>query len=540
MIRHKREAWLPVMAVIGALTLWGTANAAVLGLVRVSVDDAGVAADLGVDTEFPASLSEDGRFIVFATESALVDDDENEVGDIYVRDRVEGTTERISVGTDDEDGQHDEGDDYSFNPSISDDGRYIAFASDATNLVAGDTNGATDVFVRDREAGTTRRVSLRSDGNQSGGGEVIDLDLSGNGRFVAFVHTFDLSGPDFDADLTGGGVFVRDLEFNQTVRVSYRSTGTEAQRGVGVAINKDGRYVAFDTFDSDMIAGQPEPGGLDVFVRDRQLGLNEWISRDSTGGPFSPGHSFVSDVSADGRFVMFTSQRPEILPGDNTPGHTHLYLRDRLNDRTERLDLNSDETLTNGAFADRTAALSGNGRMALFTADGSNLAPGDSNRTLDVFLRDRQLGTTERVSLNEAGKQVPFGAQSAALSADGTTAAFRSTSSLTSPDVEPNQLYAARVGDPLFNRAPDANAGSDRTISAKAAKARVRLDGARSTDPDREGLTYLWREGSRQIATGVGPVVTLKRGIHNITLEVRDPHGATDTDDVLITVRRRR
>jgi Tol biopolymer transport system component len=357
---------------------------------------------------------------------------------------------------------------------------------------------------------------------------------------VAFVHTADLSGPDFDGEKTGGGVYVRDLEFNQTERVSFRSTGVEAQRGIGVAINEDGRYVAFDTFDIDMVAGVEESGGLDVFLRDRQLGLTEWISTNGTGDPTTPGHSFVSDVSADGRYVMFSSQRPEILPGDDTLGHTHLFLRDRLNDTTERVDVNSDEVLTNGTFAGETAALGGNGRYVLFEADGSNLAPGDTNGTFDIFLRDRQAGATERVSLTSNSGQSPFGGRSPALSADGRIAAFWSTSSLTLPEAEPGQLYAATVGDPLFNRAPNADAGDDRTVRSRAAKARVRLDGFRSSDPDEDQLTFIWREGKRELARGVNPVVRLKKGLHAITLEVRDPFGAADTDDVLITVKHRR
>lgn len=540
MLRRRRCAAVPVLALAMAFALWGVANAAVLGLERVSVDEEGAAAEFGVDGTFPPSLSEDGRFVVFTTDSILVEDDENEVNDIYLRDRLEGTTERISVSSDDEDGFNEEGDDESFNPSISDDGRYVAFASFATTLVNDDTNDSSDVFVRDRETNTTRRVSLRTDGLEPEGGEVLDVALSGNGRFVAFVHTSDLSGPEFLGEKTGGGVYVRDLEFNQTERVSFRSTGQEAQAGVGVAINAEGRYVAFDTFDPDMVAGQEESGGLDVFVRDRQLDQTEWISFNGTGGPTTPGHSFASELSADGRYVMFSSQRPEILPGDGTLGHTHLYLRDRLNDTTERVDVNSAEELTNGAFAGEVAGLSANGRFVLFGSDGSNLAPGDTNGTFDIFLRDRQAGTTERVSLLANGEQAPFGAQGPALSADGRVAAFQSTSSLTDPDAEPGQLYAAIVGDPLFNRAPNAVAGDDRTVTTRASRARVRLDGFRSSDPDQDQLTFIWREGKRQIATGVNPVVRLKKGLHAITLEVRDPSGASDTDDLLIRVRRRR
>lgn len=166
MVRRIRSAAAPVIALTGAFLFWGTANAAVLNLERVSVDNEGVAADLGIDTTSSTAVSADGRYIVFATESALVDGDDNEVGDIYLRDRAEGTTERLSVTSDDEDGFNEEGDDYSFNPSISDDGRYVAFASDATNLVDDDGNDCTDIFVRDRETNTTRRISLRSDGQE--------------------------------------------------------------------------------------------------------------------------------------------------------------------------------------------------------------------------------------------------------------------------------------------------------------------------------------------------------------------------------------
>src|SRR6266550_2391417 len=169
---------LPVGTVMLALLLLPSASAGSGATFRVSVSTGGVQ---GNGRSFAPAISADGRFVAFSSAaSSLVAGDTNGVDDVFVRDRQAGTTTRVSLAPG---GAEANGGSYS--PSISADGRYVAFLSDATNLVAGDTNSVRDVFVFDRQTGTTTRASVSSAGVQADVDSVTPV-LSGNGRFVAF------------------------------------------------------------------------------------------------------------------------------------------------------------------------------------------------------------------------------------------------------------------------------------------------------------------------------------------------------------------
>jgi Tol biopolymer transport system component len=198
------------------------------------------------------------------------------VTDVFVRDRQLGTTERVSVGPD---GAQAEGGFGSFSPSISAGGRFVAFESSATNLVPGDTNYASDVFVRDRQLGTTERVSVVTGGAQAEGGEFFGSfspSISADGRFVAFRS----SATNLVPGVTEPGTFVRD-----------RKTGTTELVGPGDegSISADGRFVVFRSSATNLVPGITEPG---IFVRDRKIGMTEFVG---------PGDE--ASISADGRFV---------------------------------------------------------------------------------------------------------------------------------------------------------------------------------------------------------------------------------------------
>src|SRR5260221_594179 len=304
------------------LALAGSARAQVTQ--RVSVSSQGVPGDFPSGSFRPnsVSMSADGRYVAFDSEAHnLVSGDTNAAGDIFVRDRWNGTTERVSV-----DSAGVQGNGFSFSPSISADGRYVAFHSSASNLVVGDTNGFTDVFVHDRQSGTTERVSIDSGGTQ-GNWESGLPSISADGHFVAFWS--------YATNLVAGdtnGVpddFVRDLWNGQTRRVNIASGGAQANNACYYSsISADGRYVAFSSLADNLVGGDFN-GYYDVFIHDRQTGVTDRMSVSSTGGEGDDdsGTNGIS-ISADGRYTAFDSAGNLLVPGD-TNGIWDVFVHDR-------------------------------------------------------------------------------------------------------------------------------------------------------------------------------------------------------------------
>ena len=354
---------------------------------RVSVDSAGNEGALGATSP---TISGDGRFVAFRSESALVPGDTNGVNDIFVHDRQLGTTERVSVTS-----GGVQADSFSADPAISGDGLYVAFVSAADNLVPNDTNGTSDIFVHDRLTGTTTRVSVASDGTQ-GDRQADDAAISADGRYVAF----DSGSTNLVPEKTNPcrDVFVRDLQSGTTERVSITSDGTEGDidpltgcDSLWPALSADGRLVAF-TSSTHLTAGDGN-NSFDVFVRDRLLGTTAMVSVSSSGeqgnGGHSNGGSRIPSLSADGRFVALDSQSNNLVSGDTNVA-TDIFVHDRLLSTTTRLSVASTGAQANGESF--VPAISADGRVVTFVSLANSLVPGDSNGVADVFVHD--LGPT--------------------------------------------------------------------------------------------------------------------------------------------------
>ena len=230
------------------------------GTVRVAVDSAGAQGNSG---SFVPSLSATGRWVAFASGATnLVAGDTNAATDIFVHDRKTGETVRVSV-----DSAGIEGNGDSSGPSISATGRWVAFQSFATNLVAGDTNEASDVFVHDRRTGQTVRVSMDSAGVQ-GNDTSSDPSISANGRWVAFQSfATNLVAGDTNGDRD---IFVHDLTTGETVRVSVNSAGIQGNsESFFASLSAKGRVVAF-TSDASNLVAEDTNGDSDVFVHYRK------------------------------------------------------------------------------------------------------------------------------------------------------------------------------------------------------------------------------------------------------------------------------
>jgi Tol biopolymer transport system component len=368
-----------------------------------------------------SALSADGRFVAFVSRASnLVPLDGNRLGDIFVRDRQTGTTERVSVTSAGTEGNGSSGDFFFYVsvPALSADGRFVAFASGASNLVAGDTNDEADIFVHDRQTGTIERVSVASDGTQGGSpvfGSLVST-LSADGRFVAFASdATNLVAGDTSGQID---VFVHDRETGATERVSVASDGTQQDSGslTPVALSADGRFVAFQS-DATNLVGDDTNGKFDVFVHDRLTGATERVSVASDGTEGN-GASASFALSADGRFVAFASSATNLVAGD-TNGVPDVFVRDRLTGTTERVSVTSDGAEgTGGSSGSLNPTLSADGRFVAFLSD-ANLA-GDTGGAVDVFVHDRQTATTVR----------PLGGgvspTSVVLSANGHSLAFDS------------------------------------------------------------------------------------------------------------------
>ena len=382
---------------------------------RVSVNGLGEQGNGYSFTNVDAAISADGRFVAFwSLATNLVPDDTNGVGDVFVRDLQTGQTQRVSVAS-----NGDQADGESRDPSISADGRYVAFWSFATNLVADDTNDHADVFVYDRQTSTIVRASVDSSGNQASGHSYFP-SLSADGRFVAFesqasdLVTGDQNGV-FD-------IFVRDLQGGTTERVSVDSSGMESDAdSLLPSISSDGRFVAFESTATNLVANDTN-GKKDVFVRDRDSATTEIASVDSSGN-FGDGDSGAPAISSDGRFVAFASAATNLV-ADDTNGNRDIFVHDRDDGSTARVSVDSAGAQVDGDSSD--PSISADGQLVAFTSTSSHLVPDDTNGADDVFLRDRTSSTTERVSVDSAGLQANGPSGGAWISADGSRVAFAS------------------------------------------------------------------------------------------------------------------
>jgi len=405
------------------------------------------------NSSFFPSISADGRYVVFESlASNLVAGDTNDNWDVFRHDLASGDIVRVSVADNETQANLS-----SYQPSISADGRYVAFYSIATNLVGGDdTNGQQDVFVRDLTAGTTVRVSVADDETQATGDSYYP-SISADGRYVAFTsRATNLVGGDDTNSNTD--VFVRDLTDGETVRVSVADDETQATGdSYNASISANGRYVAFQSYASNLVAGDTN-GSTDVFARDLTDGTTVRISVADNETQADDG-SYDASISPDGRYVAFTSLATNLVGGDDTNSNTDVFVRDLTDGTTTRVSVADNETQANGGSYQ--PSISADGRYVAFYSDSNNLVADDTNSRYDVFVRDLTDGTTTRVSVNALGVEGNFASLLPSISADGQRVAFQSAATnlttVTSPPADTCETFDWDA--PVF--ADDSNCKSD-------------------------------------------------------------------------------
>lgn len=370
-----------------------------------------------LQSEYPV-LSRSGRWVAFESQASnLVPGDTNANGDVFVHDRLTGATRRVSV-----DALGVEGNGPSRECAISADGRFVAFQSDASNLVPGDTNSTWDVFVVELATGAIERVSVSTAGAQANGISGAP-SLSADGRCVAFASAATNLVPG-DTN-TQRDIFLRDRLLGTTERISVDSNGAQMTGGAAdlPSISGDGQRIVFTSSAANLVAGDTN-GVLDVFLRDRAVNATIRVSI-TTAGAQANGASTAPVISLEGAVIAFQSAATNFVQGDNAT--LDVFVRDLFNSTTERVSNGMNAVQPNGAST--RPSISADGQRVLFQTAATNLFAGDLNGAAsDVCLFDRATSTTTPVGLSFDGRQVADGAEFGALAADGLAATFTSYS----------------------------------------------------------------------------------------------------------------
>ena len=406
---------------------------------RVSVDSAGVAANAGSTN---GVLSADGRYVVFQSSATNLVTGVSGT-QVYRHDRMSGVTLLVSVAS-----TGTPGNNVSRDPSVSANGRYVAFASFATDLVDGDTNSMSDVFVRDMQAGTTALVSSAgspADGTSGLSGLSGAREISDDGRYVAFTS--------FATNLAAGTnngrqqIYVRDMTTDAVVRASVdAATGAAGDRTSQTpAISGNGQVVAFRSESTNFSPLSTSGVTPEIFARDLVSGTT---TLESPGAAATGRSATTPALSFDGRYMAFESTGV-LDPRDLDNGTLDVYLSDRVAGTTVLA------SLSNNPIPGATSAspsISGDGRWVGFQSLDDKLVVGDANGLFDVFLYDRTTETIKLVSLNDADEQANAGSFGPSVSFDGHLVLFGSTATnLAAGSGVGNQLYVRNL---VSNQAP--------------------------------------------------------------------------------------
>ncbi len=396
--------------IVGIFVFSNLVFASSIEIVSVSSNE-----ELGNDTsqlsaDFRRPISADGRYVAFQSKSSnLVPSDTNNTRDIFVRDRELRTTERVSV-----DSLGVEGNGFSSNPSLSSNGRYVVFESLADNLVPNDTNSAQDIFIHDRETGVTERVSVNSAEVESNDNSLL-ASVSAGGRYVAFQSSATnlVSGDTNNSH----DVFVRDRELGTTERISISNLGIEGNRdSIYPMISDDGRFVAFQSFSSNLIAGTISSN---IFVYDRDLNSLEVVSVSSLGQTGNDVSEFPF-ISGSGRYVAFQSYATNLVSGDNN-NDIDLFFHDRQTGVTKKVSVNLAGGNSEGVSGN--ISISSNGKYTTFWSTADSLILEDNNdesghlgvMAVNFFLHNTETGETQIISRD---------ARHGLLSSDGNAVIF--------------------------------------------------------------------------------------------------------------------
>ncbi len=377
------------------------------------------------------AVSADGRYVTFVSDAtnmvASTPNEEAHTNNVFRRDLDTGKTELVDVNLE---GDHTR---YAFSssPSISADGRFVAFTSFGHDLVlADDDNIDDDVFVRDMVTGTTELVSTSLSGTTTGNDGSSHPRITPDGRYVFFLSSAtDLVLGDHDAEWVKQDIYRRDLWTDTTILVSKSMTSDGGGNGPSSnpIVSDDGRYVTFGSTASDLVPNDVNYEEEDVFRRDLALETTELVSVNETGTGTGTGpmHSSSGNASAssDGRFITFESEAEDLVPEDNNY-NSDIFLRDMTLGVTKLVSIDRSGTGA-GDETSRWPRISGDGRYVAFQSYARNLVPGATGSS-DIFVRDMGTNTTSEISTELNPNTGINGSWEPEISRDGRFVAFHS------------------------------------------------------------------------------------------------------------------
>ncbi len=347
-----------------------------LGAGHTTLVSVGIGGVLGNGESQQASISADGRYVVFTSyASNLLPGDTNDSPDVFLRDLRAGRTTLVSVGLN---GPADLG---AYQPEISSNGGHVSFTSAATNLVAGDTNDTADIFVRDLRARRTERVSLTAAGMQSDN-YASDATISADGRIVAFVAGAVIEPGPQPPVPTVSVIFVHDRTTKTTRAVSPGVTADPRSFFVDTGepeLSADGRFVVFS------VIGSVGPDWIsNVWLRDLRTNRLELISADQQGLPSTAFGGATGQVSADGRYVAFGTMGR--MTGTDQGDLSDVFRLDRKTGSLVWITHRQDQTNTFGRIGSWRPMISDDGQHVAFTSDDTFLVPGGGATVYDTYL----------------------------------------------------------------------------------------------------------------------------------------------------------
>lgn len=401
------------------------------------------------------TLSSDGRYLVFESgASNLVADDTNGMTDIFRKDLMTGVVTRLSLSA-----EGTQADGNSLRPHLSADGRAVFFYSAATNLVPGDTNGVTDLFRKDLLTGEIVRLSTDSGRRQVDAGAPASgmnpdpAAISPDGRFVLFEAASDqLVARDTN---NSADIFLKDWATGAIARISVNAAGQEGTlSSFNARFSPDGRSVVFDSQAANL---SPDDGDtrLDIFRKDLSTGEVTLLSTNG-GGEKANSDCYDAHFSANGRYLVFTSNATNLVAGD-TSNNSDIFRKDLLTGEVVRVSTSSAGVESDGNSIE--ARISADGRYVVFLSDAGSLVAGDTNGKWDVYRKDLATGEILRLSTSATGVETSeLSGWGVEISADGRTVILGTGGGFVPGDTN-NAIDIFRVDAELMSNADAVVAG---------------------------------------------------------------------------------
>lgn len=372
-----------------------------------------------------AAVSGDCSLVAFASAASnLVPNDTKKFVDVLARDRDTGKTVLVSKapGTARANGD-------SRPNSVSKTGRFVAYDSGASNLVPGDTNGWYDVFVRDLMRKRSELISVAADGGPADSTSIYP-SISANGRFVSF--NSDAENLVDEPTMNDIDVYLRDRKLGTTEVVSKGFGGALPDTGSGPSeISGNGRYILYNSAATNLVEGGDGDALMDAYRYDRVTGETILVSEGQDGAVTDDAPVSGDDISFDGRYVSLTTYSDKMIEGLDTP-EANVYWRDLETGEVKIVSVSSEGDVGDSfAFY---SSISDDGEVVTFDSQSNGLVPGDDNFMVDIYAHYVDSGVTTRATVSTAGRGAARGGSASAGSANGACVAFASGSPKLVPD----------------------------------------------------------------------------------------------------------